>query len=91
MTNRAKRYILIIVNSKGAVDDIKSAAFFIFLIRKGVSIMNVPEIFGSDVFNESVMKERLPKQTYKALKKTINDGTPLGLDVANVVANAMKD
>ena len=53
--------------------------------------MNVPEIFGSDVFNESVMKERLPKQTYKALKKTINDGTPLGIEVANVVANAMKD
>lgn len=53
--------------------------------------MNVPEMFGSDVFNESVMKERLPKQTYKALKKTINDGTPLGIDVANVVANAMKD
>ena len=53
--------------------------------------MNVPELFGSDVFNEAVMKERLPKQTYKALKKTINDGTPLGLDVANVVANAMKD
>ncbi|MBQ6675611.1 MAG: glutamine synthetase III [Ruminococcus sp.] len=53
--------------------------------------MNVPEIFGSDVFNESVMKERLPKQTYKALKKTINDGTPLNIEVANVVANAMKD
>lgn len=53
--------------------------------------MNVPEMFGSDVFNEAVMKERLPKQTYKALKKTINDGTPLGIDVANVVANAMKD
>ncbi|MBR1750345.1 MAG: glutamine synthetase III [Ruminococcus sp.] len=58
---------------------------------KGVIVMNVPEMFGSDVFNEAVMKERLPKQTYKALKKTINDGTPLGIDVANVVANAMKD
>ena len=53
--------------------------------------MNVPEIFGSDVFNESVMKERLPKQTYKALKKTIAEGKPLDIEVANVVANAMKD
>ncbi|MBQ9374886.1 MAG: glutamine synthetase III [Ruminococcus sp.] len=53
--------------------------------------MNVPEIFGSDVFNESVMKERLPKETYKALKKTIADGKPLDIELANVVANAMKD
>ena len=53
--------------------------------------MNVPEIFGSDVFNESVMKERLPKQTYKALKKAIAEGKHLDIDVANVVANAMKD
>ena len=53
--------------------------------------MNVPEIFGSDVFNESVMRERLPKQTYKALKKTIAEGKPLDPELANVVANAMKD
>lgn len=53
--------------------------------------MNVPELFGSNVFNDTVMKERLPKDVYKALKKTINDGTPLDLTVANVVANAMKD
>ncbi|MDO5125574.1 MAG: glutamine synthetase III [Ruminococcus sp.] len=53
--------------------------------------MNVPEIFGSDVFNESVMKERLPKETYKALKKTIAEGKHLDIEVANVVANAMKD
>ena len=52
---------------------------------------NVPEYFGSDVFNESVMKERLPKATYKALKKTIDDGDPLDIEVANIVANAMKD
>ena len=52
---------------------------------------NVPEIFGSDVFNESVMRERLPKATYKALKKTIDNGDPLGSEVANIVANAMKD
>ena len=53
--------------------------------------MNVPEFFGSDVFNEAVMKERLPKSTYKALKKTIDDGDPLDIHVANIVANAMKD
>ena len=52
---------------------------------------NVPEYFGSDVFNESVMKERLPKATYKALKKTIDNGDPLDVEVANIVANAMKD
>ena len=52
---------------------------------------NVPEIFGSDVFNESVMREKLPKTTFKALKKTIDNGDPLGADVANIVANAMKD
>ena len=52
---------------------------------------NVPEYFGSDVFNESVMKERLPKATYKALKKTIDNGDPLDINVANIVANAMKD
>ncbi len=48
-------------------------------------------IFGSLVFNDAVMKDRLPKDTYKALKKTIATGTHLELDVANVVANAMKD
>ncbi len=52
---------------------------------------NVPEYFGSDVFNESVMKERLPKATYKALKKTIDNGDLLDIEVANIVANAMKD
>ena len=53
--------------------------------------MNVPEIFGSDVFNEAVMKERLPKETYKALKKTIAEGKHLDIELANIVANAMKD
>ncbi len=51
----------------------------------------IPELFGSLVFNETTMKERLPKDTYKALKKTIEDGKTLDLSVANVVANAMKD
>lgn len=51
----------------------------------------ISEIFGSMVFNDEVMKERLPKETYKALKKTILNGESLDLNVANVVANAMKD
>ena len=52
---------------------------------------NVPEIFGSMVFNDETMRNRLPKETYKALKKTIDNGEPLDLSVANIVANAMKD
>ncbi len=52
---------------------------------------DIPNIFGSLVFNDSVMKARLPKDTYKALKKTIAHGRHLELDVANVVANAMRD
>ena len=51
----------------------------------------VTEIFGSLVFNETVMKERLPKDVYKALQNTIKDGKPIDLKVANVVATAMKD
>lgn len=52
---------------------------------------NIPNLFGSLVFNDSVMKARLPKETYKALKNTIQAGKSLDLEVANVVANAMKD
>ncbi len=52
---------------------------------------NISEIFASDVFNLHVMKERLPKETFKALMKTINDGEHLTSQVASVVANAMKD
>ncbi len=51
----------------------------------------VPELFGSMVFNDQMMLERLPKTTYKALKKTIQNGEPLDESVANVVASAMKD
>ena len=54
-------------------------------------MVNVPELFGSLVFDDVTMKERLPKQTYKALKKTIQNGEPLDINVANIVANAMKD
>lgn len=52
---------------------------------------DIPNLFGSLVFNDSVMKARLPKETYKSLKNTIQAGKPLDLAVANVVANAMKD
>jgi len=51
----------------------------------------IPEIFGSMVFNDSTMKQRLPKETYKALKQTIIQGKALDPAVAGVVANAMKD
>ena len=53
--------------------------------------MELTEVFGSNVFNDKVMKQRLPKEVYKALRKTIQQGTPLRPDVADVVANAMKD
>ena len=49
------------------------------------------ELFGSNVFNDEVMQRRLPRETYKALHKTIADGRPLNPQMANVVANAMKD
>ena len=52
---------------------------------------NIPELFGSMCFNESVMKQRLPEETYKALKKTIDENAPLSEDIAAVVASAMKD
>lgn len=52
---------------------------------------NVPEIFGSHVFNDAVMKERLPKNVYKELKKTIELGKELNPAIADTVANAMKD
>jgi len=73
--------------SKGAVG-LKPAALFCIL---EVVMSYISDIFGSMVFNDEVMKERLPKDTYRALKKTIQDGASLDLNVANVVANAMKD
>ena len=52
---------------------------------------NVPELFASMVFNQKVMQDRLPKETYKSLKKTIDNGEPLQIEVANIVAHAMKE
>lgn len=68
-----------------------------FVINGGVNgggmseSVDITKLFGSNVFSDRVMKERLPKETYRALKKTIENGAPLTLEVANVVANAMKD
>ena len=53
--------------------------------------MRVNEVFGSMVFNDDVMRERLPKHIYRSLKSTIKNNTPLDEDVADVVAAAMKD
>ena len=53
--------------------------------------VNPAEIFGQNVFNDTVMRERLPKKIYQELRKTIEDGAELSPVVAEVVANAMKD
>ena len=54
-------------------------------------ILNVPEIFGSDVFNEATMKQRLPEHVYNAWKTCIANGSQLTLEVANEIAEAMKN
>ena len=56
-----------------------------------MAITNVPEMFGSLVFDDRTMQERLPRETYKALEKTIQNGKSLDLSIANTVASAMKD
>ena len=53
--------------------------------------MALPEMYGSLVFNDKIMKNKLPKDIYKALRKTIDKNTHLELDVANAVAVAMKE
>ena len=54
-------------------------------------MVNIPELFGSLVFNEKVMQERLPEDIYNKIKKTISDGKRLDADAADVIATAMKD
>ena len=61
------------------------------LTVRGGHMESVADYFGSLVFNDRTMRERLPKDTYKALKKTIREGNDLDINIANVVANAMKD
>ena len=53
--------------------------------------INVVETFGCDVFNDSVMQARLPKKIYKELKKTIEEGKELSMEIADVVAHEMKE
>ena len=54
-------------------------------------MVNIPEIFGCNVFNETVMKAKLPKNTYKNLRRTMEKGQPLDTETADIVANAIKD
>ena len=63
------------------------------IVRKEIMMMkkSIPQLFGSLVFNDQVMRDKLPKDIYKALKKTIENNTHLELDVANSVAVAMKE
>ena len=53
--------------------------------------MNIPEIFAKDVFNSAVMEKRLPKDVYRALRETIDEGKSLDISTANVIAAAMRD
>ena len=62
-----------------------------FVIHYNRLMTNLPELFGSLVFNQSVMKQMLPAKIYKALKLTMENGTPLDLDSANQIADAMKN
>ena len=56
-----------------------------------MDIMNIPEMFGENVFNDVVMRSTLPKEVYKSLRKTIDAGEPIDMSIADTVANAMKD
>ncbi len=73
----------------------KLARFFIIFILSKREVIhkvaNLNSLFGSKVFNDAVMKERLPKETYISLRNTISEGRELDISVANIVANAMKD
>lgn len=64
---------------------------FIFINEVTKSMASIPELFGSMVFNDKVMKQRLPKETYTALKKTVDRGEALDPDLANTIAVVMKD
>ena len=81
-------------SNKGVAGKDACSAFAVFRKKKDrreTIMANVPEMFGSMVFNDKKMQERLPCATYKALKKTIKNGEPLDLSIANAVANAMKE
>ena len=59
--------------------------------ERKITMSTVSDIFGSMVFDESTMKSRLPKETFKQLQKTMKDGKSLDITIANIVAGAMKD
>jgi Uncharacterized protein related to glutamine synthetase len=75
-------------HKQGRFDQVVEASFF---YPKEFKMETVADYFGSNVFNDEVMSERLPKDVYRALKKTIRDGKELDLNIANSVANAMKN
>ena len=56
-----------------------------------MSYVNLPDLFGSYVFNQTTMKKMLPPKTFQALKLTMENGTPLDLEAANQIADAMKN
>ena len=68
-----------------------SKLWYIPLMEEAKAMALMEETFGINVFNDFVMRERLPRETYRALHKTIDDGRRLDAQVASVVANAMKD
>jgi glutamine synthetase len=76
-----------------ALCGVSAQRHFLFKLefQEVITVKKINELFGSNVFNESIMKERLPKETFKSLMKTIDEGAPLDETVAQVVANAMKD
>ena len=82
------------MKSEGAMGEDSQRLFYILsntVEEMKIMKSNVPEIFGSMVFNDAIMREKLPKDIYKSLRKTIEDGKDLDLAVASVVAIAMKD
>ncbi len=89
---------VIFLNRRGRSNYVLTRSFIffylfinIYITERGFKMSNLSEIFGANVFNDSIMRERLPKATYKALKKTMDEGLPLEPAVAEVVASAMKD
>jgi glutamine synthetase len=76
---------------KDAADLFLGRLFVLFFRDRRMDMNTVPDYFGCMSFNDNVMKARLPKETYAAMKKTIKEGKSLDANVANVVANAMKD
>ncbi len=69
----------------------KNSGFMLLLRLEEQILTQITDFFGSEVFNDSVMREKLSEDTYKTLRQTIDDGIPLALETANIVAAAMRD